>query len=262
MKFLFLGDIVSKPGREIIHEYLPKIKERYKIDVVIANGENVAHGKGISPSTYQELDELGIDAITLGNHFLFGNQSNAFWEKSNKIVRPLNLHPSSAGFGSRVFEHNGIKYRVTNILGRAFINAGNPANPFDALDDVIAKNNEVIHIVDFHAEATGEKIALGWNYDGKVSALLGTHTHVPTLDYRILPNGTAFCSDVGMCGPYNGVLGVDKDIIIHRTRFGVSNRFEIADGPAQLCGLVLDIDETTGKTKTIERVYINPDHPF
>lgn len=262
MRFLFFGDIVSKPGREIVAKYLPILKNDYKIDVVIANGENVAHGKGITPATYSELINLGIDVITLGNHFLFGNQSNKFWEESSKLIRPINVHPSAAGQGTRVFEHNGVRFRVTNALGRSFITSLVPKNPFDAVDEIIANSTEKIHIIDFHAEATGEKLAFGWNYDGKVSAILGTHTHVPTLDYRILPNGTAFCCDVGMCGPYDGILGVKKENIIYRTRTGLPIKFEIATGSCQLGAIVLDIDESNGKCKSIQRIYISPDHPY
>lgn len=262
MRFLFFGDIVSKPGRDIIAKYLPLIKKDYCIDVVLGNGENVAHGRGITAGTYNELCNLGFEAITLGNHFLNGTQSNSFWESSSKIVRPLNIHPSAAGCGSRVFEHNGIKFRVTNVLGRSFINALSPRNPFDALDEVIASNDVKIHIVDFHAEATGEKLAFAWNYDGKVSCVLGTHTHVQTADARVLPNGTACISDVGMCGPYNGILGVEKDYIIYRTRTGLPTKFEIAKGPAQLSAVVLDIDEDSGKTKSIQTIYINPDREY
>ena len=262
MKFLFFGDIDAKPGRDVVAKYLPILKKDYDIDVVIANGENAAHGRGITPGTYNELTQMGIDAITLGNHFLNGNQSNSFWQSSDKLVRPLNIHPSAAGEGTRVFEHNGVKFRVTNLLGRSFIAVLNPRNPFDILDDVIAQNDVKIHIVDLHAEATGEKLAFAWNYDGKVSAVLGTHTHVQTADARVLPNGTACICDVGMCGPYNGVLGVNRDCIIYKTRTGLPNKFEIATGPVQLSAVVLDIDENTGKTNSIKRIYINPDNPY
>lgn len=262
MRFLFFGDVVSKPGRQIIAEYLPILKRDYRVDVVIGNGENVAHGNGITPGTYEELLRIGLDVITLGNHFLNGDKSNNFWKNADKLVRPINIHPSAAGEGSRVFEKNGIKFRVTNVLGRAFISVLSPRNPFDALDEVIKNNDARIHIVDIHAEATGEKLALAWNFDGKISAVVGTHTHVQTADARVLPNGTACICDVGMCGPYDGILGVDKDCIIYRTRTGLPAKHNIAEGETQLSAVVLDIDEQTGKARSIERIYINKDHPY
>lgn len=260
MKILFIGDIVSSTGRSIVSRYLKDIKNKYEIDFVIANGENAAHGKGITEKMYLELLSYGIDVVTLGNHFLLATESLNVLDRSEKLIRPLNLHSSVPGSGSRVFDVKGYKVRVTNLLGKVFINDLNPSNPFDAIDALLEASNEVIHIVDFHAEATAEKLSLGWYLDGKVSAVIGTHTHVPTADERIFPNGTAYQSDVGMCGPYDGIIGMRKDLVIHKQRTGLPTKFDIEEGDAQLNACVLDIDEASGKTRSIQRINLNRDH--
>ena len=260
MKILFIGDIVSSSGRSIVSRYLKDIKNKYEIDFVIANGENSAHGKGITEKMYLELLSYGIDVVTLGNHFLLASESLNVLDRSEKLIRPLNLHFSIPGRGSKVFEVKGYKIRVTNLLGKVFINDLNPSNPFDAMDELLESSNELIHIVDFHAEATAEKLSLAWYLDGKVSAVIGTHTHVPTADERIFPNGTAYQSDVGMCGPYDGIIGMRRDLVIHKQRTGLPTKFDIQEGDAQLNACVLDIDEETGKTRSIQRININRDH--
>lgn len=260
MKILFIGDIVSSSGRNIVNRYLKDIKNKYDIDFVIANGENAAHGKGITEKMYLELLSYGIDVVTLGNHFLLATESLNVLERSEKLIRPLNLHSSVPGSGSKVFEVKGHKVRVTNLLGKVFINDLNPSNPFDAIDEILKTSDELIHIVDFHAEATAEKLSVGWYLDGKVSAVVGTHTHVPTADERIFPNGTAYLTDVGMCGPYDGIIGMRKDLVIHKQRTGLPTKFDIQEGEAQLNACVLDIDEETGKSRSIVRININKDH--
>lgn len=260
MKILFIGDIVSSSGRNIVNRYLKDIKNKYEIDFVIANGENSAHGKGITEKMYLELLSYGIDVVTLGNHFLLASESINVLERSEKLVRPLNIHKSIPGRGSKVFEVKGHKIRVTNLLGKVFINDLNPSNPFDAIDEVINNSNEVIHFVDLHAEATAEKLSIGWYLDGKVSAVIGTHTHVPTADERIFPNGTAYMSDVGMTGPYDGIIGMRKDLVIHKQRTGLPTKFDIQEGEAQLNACVIDVDEETGKARSIFRININKDH--
>jgi len=259
MNVLFLGDVVSETGRNMIATHLEALRSRYAIDFVIANGENVAHGKGITTATYEKLVRLGIDAITLGNHYITRQETDRFYTNADRLVRPYNLHPSAAGVGTRVFDVQGVKLRVTNILGRVFIRDLAPANPFDAMEEILLHAPEPLHIVDFHAEATGEKMAFGWNFDGKVSAIIGTHTHVQTTDSRILPQGTAYLSDVGMTGPYNGVIGAKKEEVIYRTRTGLPARFDVADGPGQLSGVVLTFDNATGKATAIRRLQITPD---
>ena len=260
MKILFIGDIVSSSGRNIINRYLKDIKNKYEIDFVIANGENSAHGKGITEKIYLELLSYGIDVITLGNHFLLATESLNVLDRSERLVRPLNIHSSIPGSGSRVFNVKGHKVRVTNLLGKVFINDLNPSNPFDAIDAVLESSDELIHFVDLHAEATAEKLSIGWYLDGKVSAVVGTHTHVPTADERILPNGTAYLTDVGMTGPYDGIIGTRRDLVIHKQRTGLPTKFDIQEGEAQLCACVIDIDEETGKSRSIFRININRDH--
>lgn len=260
MKILFLGDIVSSSGRNIVNRYLKDIKIKYDIDFVIANGENSAHGKGITEKIYHELISYGVDAVTLGNHFLLATESLNVLDRSERLVRPLNIHSSIPGSGSKVFEVKGYKIRVSNLLGKVFINDLNPSNPFDAIDEVLKNSEELIHFVDFHAEATAEKLSLGWYLDGKVSAVIGTHTHVPTADERVFPNGTAYLTDVGMCGPYDGIIGTRKDLVIHKQRTGLPTKFDIQEGDAQLNACVIDIDEVTGKSRSIKRININRDH--
>lgn len=260
MKILFIGDIVSSSGRNIVNRYLKDIKIKYDIDFVIANGENVAHGKGITEKMYLELLSYGIDVVTLGNHFLLATESLNVLDRSERLVRPYNLHSSIPGSGSKVFDVKGYKVRVTNLLGKVFINDLNPSNPFDAIDEILANSNEVIHFVDFHAEATAEKLSLGWYLDGKVSAVIGTHTHVPTADERIFPNGTAYQSDVGMTGPYDGIIGTRRDLVIHKQRTGLPTKFDVQEGEAQLNACIIDIDEVNGKARSIKRINFNRDH--
>lgn len=256
MRVLFIGDIVGKVGRNALKKYAPIFKEKYNYDILIVNGENSAHGKGITTSTYKDIMSAGTNIITLGNHFFSKKEAANLFNNATEIVRPYNIHPSAVGQGSRVYNINGYTLRVTNLLGNAFMNEHEPSNPFKALDEIIEKSNELIHIVDFHGEATGEKYAMGWDFDGKVSAILGTHTHIQTVDARIFPNGTAFISDVGMTGPYNSVIGCKPAEVIFKNRTGLPARFDVATGVAQICGVVIDIDETTGKATNIERIYI------
>ena len=258
MNILFIGDIVSKPGRKAILDHLPSLRQTYAIDFVIANGENAAHGKGISPRIYQQLVELGIDAITMGNHFLSKTLPPHFYEAADKMVRPYNIHPSTAGKGSRVFACKGHAIRVTNLLGRAYMDELEPTNPFTALDDLLANQEPMIHIVDFHGEATGEKNAFCWNYDGRVTAIIGTHTHVQTADERVFPKGTAFISDVGMTGPYNGVIGAEIDLMIERAKNNTGGRYDVAQGEGQLNAVVITVDENTKKATNIIRLFIKP----
>lgn len=257
MKLMFIGDIYAASGRDTVKKYVPELRKKHKIDIVIANGENATHGKGLSSSHYQELLDAGIDIITMGNHFFSKSNPNSFYASADRLVRPYNIHPSAAGVGSRHFEINGFKLRVTNLLGRVYINELSPYSPFDAMDSILETNEDVIHFVDFHAEATAEKIALAYCYSSKVSAVIGTHTHVQTADEKII-NGTAFLSDVGMTGPYNSVIGANIEQIIHKTKTGLPMKFDVAEGPGQLSTVIIDIDEKTGMSNSIERVLILP----
>lgn len=259
IKILMVGDVVSKSGRAMLETHLKAIKEKHQIDFIIANGENVTHGKGITKDMLNKLLSYGCDAITLGNHAFRKDTHQSLFEHPS-LIRPYNIHKSAPGVGTRVYEINNIKIRVTNILGQVYIGELKPTNPFDALDEIIALSDEKVHIVDFHAQATGEKMALAYEFDGKVSAILGTHTHVQTADERILEHKTAYISDVGMCGAYNSIIGSRPNEVIYKSRTGLPASFEIAVGPGQLNAVVVSIDEETGQASEIYRININPEN--
>lgn len=256
MRILFIGDIVGKIGRKIVKEKLQFYCEKYDIDFVIANGENATHGKGLIRHHYEELVNSGVDVITLGNHYKNKSELAKYIDRVDNIVRPINLIHNYPGEGSVVYDVDGVKVRVTNILGVAFMDE-EVNSPYLTLLNVILEDDQTaIHIVDYHAEATGEKQAFGYAFDGKVSAILGTHTHVQTNDGHILEEGTAYISDVGMCGFSKGILGFDKDTVMKKTLFGEMSKFDLPnDGPALFNAVVLDIDEITGKC--IEMFTIN-----
>ena len=253
MKVLFLGDIVGKVGRRTITNHLDKIVKKYQVDFVIANGENATHGKGLIEKHYYELLNAGIDCITLGNHYLSKNNILDYIDEADALVRPLNLSQRIGGEGSRLFEVNGIKIRVTNLLGTAFMKE-EVASPYYSLKSFIDSlgDEDSIHIVDYHAEATGEKMCFGYALDGIVNAVLGTHTHVQTNDAKILAKGTAYISDVGMCGAANGVLGFEKNSVMNVTMFGAKERFTFDDeDQGMINGVVIDFDNYSHKANEI-----------
>ena len=253
MKILFLGDIVGKVGRRAVANNLEKLVKKYQVDFVIANGENVTHGKGLIEKHYYELLDDGVDCITLGNHYLSKDRLLDYIEDADALIRPLNISKRIGGEGSRLFEVNGVKIRVTNILGTAFMKE-EVSSPYYSLKSLIdsLESEDSIHIVDYHAEATGEKMCFGYAFDGLVSAVLGTHTHVQTNDAKILEHGTAFISDVGMCGAANGVLGFEKNSVMRVTMFGEKDRFVINEEDDSIINaVVLDIDEVTKKAREI-----------
>ena len=257
MRILFIGDIVGRIGRRMVKEHLPELVSKYHIDFVIANGENASHGKGLLRHHYFELIESGVDVITLGNHYDSKKDLRGYIDNVDRLIRPINLLHPFPGEGSAVFDVNGVNVRVTNILGSAFMKE-EVNNPYYSLLDYLSSLEEKddIHIVDFHAEATGEKICFAYAFDGKVSAVIGTHTHVQTRDYRILKEGTAFISDVGMTGLYDGALGFDKDTVVSKLMFGNQVKFDIpSEGVGLLSAVVLDIDERTGKCSEIFPIY-------
>lgn len=254
MRLLFIGDIVSKPGRHIIKKNLPLLKEKYKLDFVIANAENAAGGNGLTAQIANELFDYGINFITMGNHTWDKKELIHYIENEEKIIRPLNYPSGTPGRGFKTLVKNNINITIVNIQGRIYMQ---PIDcPFRAMDIVLDKVSldSSIIIVDFHAEATSEKVAMGYYLDGKVSAVLGTHTHIQTADDKILPNGTAYITDVGMTGPYESVLGIKKENIISRFINQMPNRFEIATGASQLNGIFLEINDVTGKALKIERI--------
>ena len=253
MKILFLGDIVGKVGRRAVANNLEKLVKKYQVDFVIANGENVTHGKGLIEKHYYELLDDGVDCITLGNHYLSKDRLLDYIDDADALIRPLNISKRIGGEGSRLFEVNGVKIRVTNILGTAFMKE-EVSSPYYSLKSLIdsLESEDSIHIVDYHAEATGEKMCFGYAFDGLVSAVLGTHTHVQTNDAKILEHGTAFISDVGMCGAANGVLGFEKNSVMRVTMFGEKDRFVIDEEDDSIINaVVLDIDEVTKKAREI-----------
>ena len=252
MKILFIGDIFGQAGRKLIEDHLYEIKQKYQVDFVIANGENAAHGKGITQRIYNDFVFQGIQAITMGNHTWAKRELFDFIDDADRLIVPLNQLPTLPGVGSRVFNINGKKIRVTNLLGNTFMQPG-CENPFIVMDRLLAKCNEDIHIVDFHAEATSEKIALGYYLDGRVTAVLGTHTHVPTADARILEKHTAYITDVGMTGPLDGVIGCSKDSIIPRMLNGIPTKFEVASGKKQFNAVIIELDSHNYAT-SIERI--------
>jgi 2',3'-cyclic-nucleotide 2'-phosphodiesterase len=254
MRILFFGDIVGDVGRLAVHDNLPSLVKKHQIDFVIANGENATHGKGLSEEHYKYLVDCGIDAITLGNHWHAKTQIDNYIDGAVKLVRPLNLIDYLHGEGSVAFSVKGVEIRVTNLLGQAFMNE-EVGNTYDALTELLRGIKPSIHIVDFHAESTSEKEILAYLFDGKVSAVLGTHTHVQTADASILEKGTAYISDIGMCGASNGVIGFEKRSVIDKIVFGQSGLFEIdSHAPRMINAVILDIDETTFKTRKIEAI--------
>ncbi len=253
MKVLFLGDIVGKVGRRVVAKNLKKLVDKYQVDFVIANGENTTHGKGLIEKHYYELLDVGIDCITLGNHYLSKDNLLDYIEDADALIRPLNISQRIGGEGSRVFEVNGVKIRVTNLLGTAFMKE-EVASPYYALKSLVDNltDEDSIHIVDYHAEATGEKMCFGYAFDGLVSAVLGTHTHVQTNDAKILEGGTAFISDIGMCGQANGVLGFEKESVMRVTMFGEKGRFGFDDEDQGLLNaVVINFDDLTHKALEI-----------
>ena len=260
MNILFIGDVFSSIGREMIEQYLPQLKNKYHIDVVIANVENATHGKGLLKKHYEEFLFQGISLMTMGNHTFAKKELFDYIDEADRLIVPYNQPKALPGVGSREITIQGKKIRVTNLLGITFMD-GKSQNPFEAIDDVLKEDTSDIHIIDFHAEATSEKMALGYYLDGKVSAVLGTHTHIHTSDEKILPQGTAYQSDIGMTGPYESVIGCDKDSIIKRMKSGLMTPFQIADSEGQLLGTLLMFNQQN-QCISIERIRIDPQHPF
>lgn len=263
MNILFIGDVVGSPGRDMVKEYLPKLKEKYKPNLTIINGENAAAGKGITEKIYKQFLEWGAQVITMGNHTWDKKEIFEFIDQAKYMIRPANFPKNNPGRGMIFLNINGTEVAVINLQGRTFL----PANddPFQKVDELIdqAKKRTNIIFLDFHAEATSEKQAMGWYVDGRVSAVVGTHTHTQTADERILPSGTAYITDVGMTGPYDGILGVDRDTILRRFLTNLPSRFEIdKKGRKQLNGFIISINPKNGKATKVERILINDDHPF
>ncbi len=252
LKILFFGDIVGRPGRYAVTEYLAQNRSKY--DFVIANGENLSSGKGMTYDKYQEMIRAGIDYFTSGNHIWRVSEFVEYLDdRSTKVIRPANYPPSSPGFGDATIDLNGIKLVLINLQGRVFM-YDNLDDPFTVAKKIVDQNKDAIIIVDFHAEATSEKVALGYYLDGSVSAVIGTHTHVQTADERILEGGTAYISDLGMCGPRESVLGVKKEIIIERFLTQLPQSHKVAVGDSFINAVEIEIDKKTKKAIKIKRL--------
>lgn len=263
MRILFVGDVVGSPGRDMVKEYVPKLKEKYRPTLTIINGENAAGGRGITEVIYRSFLEVGAQAVTLGNHSWDNREIFEFIDKAKYLVRPANFPEEVPGKGITYVKINQDEVAIINLQGRTFMPAIDC--PFKKADELVeeARKRTPFIFVDFHAEATSEKQAIGWYLDGRISAVVGTHTHVQTADERILPGGTAYISDVGMTGPYDGILGVERDAVLKRFLTALPSRFEVPkEGRTQLSAVMIDLDKKTGNAKKIERILINDDHPF
>jgi metallophosphoesterase (TIGR00282 family) len=261
IKVLFFGDVYGRAGREVLKTSMPTLKEKYKPDLVLANGENLAHGFGLTQNTFDELTLAGVDVVTGGNHSFKNAQGAALFENfSLPILKPFNWQ-AKPGRGFLVWTKNGIKVAIINLMGQVFMKEddGTLENPFVSARKLLEEEKELaactVKLVDFHAEATGEKVAMGHFLDGKVSAVLGTHTHVQTADAKVLDGGTGYISDVGMCGAYNSVIGLEKDNVVDAYFAG---KFGLAEpetkGRRQINGVFLEIDEKSGKCNKIKAV--------
>jgi 2',3'-cyclic-nucleotide 2'-phosphodiesterase len=271
MKILFVGDVFGSAGRRIVREHLGHVRKSNEVDLTIINGENAAGGFGITPNLAEELFDLGADVITTGNH-VWDKRELVDYMKSapaeshdrpRRILRPANLQHGLPGYG--VYEgslpdgsEKGLPYAVVNLMGKVFMNATNdPFNAANRILDGIAKSSGArVIFVDFHAEATSEKVAMGWHLDGRVTAVIGTHTHIPTADERVLPGGTAYQTDVGMSGPYDSVIGVEKELVLNRFLTGMPGKFEAATGNPKMCAALISCDAATGKAYKVQRIML------
>jgi metallophosphoesterase (TIGR00282 family) len=263
LRILFIGDVVGSLGRATLATYLPKLKKKYRPQVTIANGENAAAGRGITGKIYKKFLQDGVDVVTLGNHTWDNKDVFEFIDDAKKMIRPANFPEQTPGQGMVFVKVNQLELAVINLQARTFMVALD--DPFKKAEELIQKAQQrtPLIFVDFHGETTSEKQAMGWFLDGQVSAVIGTHTHVQTNDGRILPKGTAFLSDVGMTGPYDGILGMKREPIIEKFRSALPKRFEVVEeGRSILSACLIEIDAQTGQAKTLETIQISEDRPF
>jgi len=256
MRILALGDTVGEPGRSIIASWIPRLREEEKLDFVVVNGENIAGGSGVTPKTSLELFQSGVDCIMSGDHIWDKREILEVIDHDRRILRPLNYPNGVPGRGAGVLKaQNGMSVGVINVIGRVFMreNFDCPFKTSEQATQELRKETPII-LVDVHAEATSEKIALGWYLDGKVSAVFGTHTHVPTADERILPKGTAYVTDLGMTGSYDSVLGRDVEQVLGRFLTQMPRRFEVARDNIKLYGTIFEIDDETGRALSVRRI--------
>ena len=259
MNILFVGDIFGKAGRRIVAEHIGHLRESHAVDLTIVNAENAAGGFGVTPQIAEDLFSLGADVLTTGNHVWDKRElidyMNASQGNGRRVLRPANLQQGVPGYG--VFQgvtRSGIDYAVINLMGRVYMNGTN--DPFHGVNDVLKSIEAKVIVVDFHAEVTSEKVAMGWHLDGRVTAVIGTHTHIPTADERVLPGGTAYLTDVGMSGPYDSVIGVEKELVLHKFLTGMPGKFEAATGNPKMCAALIGCDEKTGRATGIQRIML------
>lgn len=263
MNILFVGDIFGSAGRRIVREHIAHVCEANGVELLIINAENAAGGFGVTPQIAEELFDMGADVLTTGNHVWDKRELMDYLnsvpadsqDRPRRILRPANFEPGVPGFG--VFEgvtRNGVPYAVIDLMGKVFMSGTN--NPFISANEILAGIKARVILVDFHGEATSEKVAMGWHLDGRVTAVLGTHTHIPTADERILPNGTAYQTDVGMSGPYDSVIGVEKELVLHRFLTGMPGKFEAARGNPKMCAALITCDPATGRASAIQRIML------
>ena len=267
MNILFVGDIFGSAGRRIVREHIAHIRSANAVELTVINAENAAGGFGVTPQIAEDLFDQGADVLTTGNHVwdkrelidYMNSAAENSHARARRVLRPINYQRGVPGYG--VYEGvtaSGIPYAVANLAGRVFM--ANTNDPFAAADDIVtgikSRSGAKIILVDFHAEATSEKVAMGWHLDGRVTAVLGTHTHVPTADERVLPGGTAYQTDVGMSGPYDSVIGVERDLVLHKFRTGMPGKFESAKGNPKMCAALITCDPNTGRASKIQRIML------
>jgi len=259
LNILFVGDIFGSAGRRIVREHIGHVRAAHNVDLTIVNVENAAGGFGVTPQIAEDIFEMGADVLTTGNHVWDKKELveylNSGEERARLVLRPANFQPGSPGYG--VYEgktQGGVDYAVMQLQGRVFMTAID--DPFRIADALLAGIRAKVIVVDFHAEATSEKAAIGWYLDGRVTAVLGTHTHVPTADERILAQGTAFQTDVGMSGPYDSIIGVEKDMVLHKFLTGMPGKFEAAKGNPKMCAALVTCDPATGHASRIQRIML------
>ena len=258
MRVLVLGDVMGRPARRAVRDLVPSLIEKEEIDLVIANAENSAGGMGVDIKSAKELLSAGVQVLTSGNHIWKKKEIYPFLDEQESLIRPANYPAGAPGKGWCVWQHNGLRALVINLQGRVFM-PNHVDDPFRCVDEILKQqgSRSPVVIVDMHAEATSEKYAMGWYLDGRVSIVFGTHTHVQTADERILPGGTAYITDVGMCGPFDSVIGMEKETVIRGFITQLPRQFEVAQDNVVLQGIIADIDEENGKTRAIRRLRIH-----
>jgi len=263
MNILFVGDIFGKAGRKIVGEHIGHLRQAHNVELTVINAENAAGGFGVTPQLAEELFDLGADVLTTGNHVwdkrelidYMNSAGSGDSDRPRRVLRPANLQTGLPGSG--IYEGktaSGIDYAVINLMGRVYMTGTN--DPFHAVNDLLAGIKAKVILVDFHAEVTSEKVAMGWHLDGRVTAVIGTHTHIPTADERVLPGGTAYLTDVGMSGPYDSVIGVETELVLKKFLTGMPGKFEAAKGNPKMCAALIACDPQSGCATSIQRIML------